>query len=142
MRRPRFLIESSKDLKPDYVESSAQTLILMSQILSTIAAGSPVNGSVASISGPPAFTPTSSAIAVNILWFLALSFSVAVSLISLLAREWLASFTTGMAGGDLRAGRVRQQRWDGIKRWRMRGILHILPFMIHASVCESDFNLK
>lgn len=128
-----FVLESSKDLKPDYTQSSAQTLLLVSQSLSAIASGSPINDSTAT-SGTPAFKPSSSAVVVNALLFMSLSLSVAVSLIAILAKEWCYSFMAGRVGSMLKQGRLRQQRWDGIEQWKMREILNVLPLLMHTAL--------
>lgn len=135
--RCRFVIESSKDLKPDYTESSAKSLLLMSQTLSAISRGSPVNESITPNQELVNFTPTAIAVAVNALWFLSLSLSVAVSFIAILAKEWCYSFMAGRVGTMLRQARLRQQRWDGIEKWKMKEILYVLPLLMHTALCES-----
>lgn len=138
----RFVIESSKDLKPDYSKTSAETLLLMSQILSGIARASPANESITITAESAEFTPEGPAVIVNTLWFLSLSLSVGVSLISILAKEWCYSFLAGRVGTTLRQARLRQQRWDGIQRWRMTGILYLLPLLMHISLRELIWRIR
>ncbi|KAF8594731.1 hypothetical protein BDV93DRAFT_405098, partial [Ceratobasidium sp. AG-I] len=80
------------------------------------------------------FTPSRAAICVNVLWFLSLSISVAVSLVAMLAKEWCYSFMHGRTGHPCLQARRRQQHWDGLVRWRMRELLVLLPSLIHLAL--------
>ncbi|KAL5637407.1 hypothetical protein ACGC1H_003987 [Rhizoctonia solani] len=82
----------------------------------------------------PVFKASAKAICVNVLWFLSLSLSVAVSLISMLAKEWCLEFMAGRTGPPGAQARRRQQRWDGLVRWRMKEVIVILPSLIHLSL--------
>ncbi|CUA67280.1 hypothetical protein RSOLAG22IIIB_13359 [Rhizoctonia solani] len=118
-----FVIESYKNLKQDPADASAQTLLVISQTLSSlvntsqIASSPPVTNEQATVS---AFQPSPSAICVNILWFLSLSLSVAASLISMLAKEWCLEFMSGRTGPPRAQARRRQRRWDGLESWIMK----------------------
>ncbi|CAE6451178.1 unnamed protein product [Rhizoctonia solani] len=131
-----FVIESYKSLKQDPADLSAQTLRSISQTLAAIANGS----QVPSIPSPETeinatdFSVTWSAICVNVLWFLSLSLSVAVSLISMLAKEWCLKFMSGRTGPPGAQARRRQQRWEKLVSWRMEEVLMILPSLIHLSL--------
>ncbi|KAG8709839.1 hypothetical protein FRC11_005170 [Ceratobasidium sp. 423] len=130
-----FVIESYKNLKPDPADVSAQTLLVMSQTLWSLANGSqPTNPSPPPGMEAPPFKASPSAICVNVLWFLSLSLSVAVSLISMLAKEWCLEFMSGRTGPFGAQARRRQQRWDGIVEWRMKEVIIMLPSLIHLSL--------
>ncbi|CAE6453666.1 unnamed protein product [Rhizoctonia solani] len=130
-----FVIESYKNLKPDPADVSAQTLLVISQTLLTIANGSqPTSPSPIPGVEAPLFKASASAICVNVLWFLSLSLSVAVSLISMLAKEWCLEFMAGRTGPFGAQARRRQQRWDGIVEWRMKEVIVMLPSLIHLSL--------
>ncbi|CUA70742.1 hypothetical protein RSOLAG22IIIB_09070 [Rhizoctonia solani] len=131
----RFVIESYKNLKPDPADISSQTLLTISQTLMFISNGSqPANFTPSSEAEAPAFRASAKAICVNVLWFLSLSLSVAVSLISMLAKEWCLEFMAGRTGPPGAQARRRQQRWDGLVRWRMKEVIVILPSLIHLSL--------
>lgn len=132
----RFVIESSKDLKPDYTEISAQALLVVSQTLLTMSTNVLINSSTSVSTEPPVFTPARSVVIVNTLWFLSLSLSVAVSLIAILAKEWCYSFMAGRTGTILKQARLRQQRWDGVERWKMKEVLNVLPLLMHTALRE------
>ncbi|CAE6456626.1 unnamed protein product [Rhizoctonia solani] len=132
-----FVIESYKNLKPDPADISAQTLLTISQTLAAIANGSRPTGAQSSPDtqvGDPPFSASSSAICVNVLWFLSLSLSVAVSLISMLAKEWCLKFMSGRTGPPGLQARRRQLRWEKLVSWKMEEVLMILPSIIHLSL--------
>ncbi|CAE7086765.1 unnamed protein product [Rhizoctonia solani] len=130
-----FVIESYKSLKQDPADVSSQTLLTISQTLVFIANGSqPLNALPNSETGVPAFEASAKDICVNVLWFLSLSLSVAVSLISMLAKEWCLEYMAGRTGPAGAQARRRQQRWDGLVNWRMRELIMLLPSLIHMSL--------
>ncbi|KAG8721274.1 hypothetical protein FRC09_008152 [Ceratobasidium sp. 395] len=131
-----FVIESLSDLKPDPAESSAETLRLMSHTLAAIANGQTVITPAANTSDNHTFSPSKTAVLVNLLWLLSLSLSIAVSLIAMLAKEWCYKFLASRAGPAYEQARRRQLKWNGMERWKMKNILTYLPGMMHAALCE------
>ncbi|CAE6449334.1 unnamed protein product [Rhizoctonia solani] len=125
-----FVIESSKDLKPDYSELSTRALLTLSQALLSPGTGSP--GVVPT--DIPEFVPTTAVVMVNTLWFLSLGLSIAVTLIAILAKEWCYSFMSRRTGAKLAQGRLRQKRWDGIRYWKMEEIISTLPLLMHIAL--------
>ncbi|KAF8750137.1 hypothetical protein RHS01_09503 [Rhizoctonia solani] len=126
-----FILESTKDLKPDYAEVSAHTL---AAILAAVSSGALANSSDIPTMDQSDFSPSFAAIQVNILWFTSLSLSVAVALITIVAKDWCYQFMATRTGPALIQGRRRQLRWEGIEQWRMREILNVLPLMMHAAL--------
>lgn len=133
----RFVIESSKNLQQDQAQSSAESLTIISQTLLLMLNSSEM-APMSSISRPDGakFQPSRSALCVNVLWFLSLSISVSVSLVAMLAKEWCYSFMSGRTGQPYLQARRRQQRWDGLVRWRMGELLIFLPTLIHLALCK------
>ncbi|CAE6364835.1 unnamed protein product [Rhizoctonia solani] len=130
-----FVIESYKNLKPDPADVSAQTLLVISQTLSSLAnASQPATSTPVPSEEAAPFQASASAICVNVLWFLSLSLSVAVSLISMLAKEWCLEFMSGRTGPPGAQARRRQRRWDGLESWKMKELLTVLPSLIHLSL--------
>ncbi|CAE6420771.1 unnamed protein product [Rhizoctonia solani] len=129
-----FVIESSKDLRPDYAEISARALLDISKALTSPETVPSNNEPSVSQAHPLDFTPTHAAIMVNTLWFLSLGLSIAVTLVAILAKEWCYSFMTRRTGAKLTQGRLRQKRWDGIKSWKMEEIIFMLPFLMHIAL--------
>ncbi|KAG9124413.1 hypothetical protein FRC07_011712 [Ceratobasidium sp. 392] len=130
--RTRFIIESAKDLKPDYAESSAKTQIYITKMLAAIANGEPVP--------PPMeeeeFSPSLVAVAVNFLWFLSLSLSLVISLIAMLSKDWCYKFMSGRSGQTYEQAQLRQQKWNGIERWRMTEGMDYMPAGMHLALCK------
>ncbi|KAF8758873.1 hypothetical protein RHS01_02273 [Rhizoctonia solani] len=60
--------------------------------------------------------------------------SVAVTLTSMLAKEWCLNFMLGRTGPPGARARERQQRWDGIVCWKMEEVVMLLPSLIHMSL--------
>ncbi|CUA67976.1 Isoleucine--tRNA ligase [Rhizoctonia solani] len=130
-----FVIESYKNLKPDPADASSQTLLIISQTLMIIANGSqPSSASPTSVAETTGFEASAKDICVNVLWFLSLSLSVAVSLISMLAKEWCLEFMSGRTGPPGPQACRRQQRWDGLVKWKMKEVILMLPSLIHVSL--------
>ncbi|KAG8732619.1 hypothetical protein FRC10_000812 [Ceratobasidium sp. 414] len=131
---PRFVLVSITDLKPDYTQSSAQTLLVISQMLS--AQANPQNASLIAPSplDTPSFSPSSTALLVNSLWMLSLALSVAVSLIAMLAKDWCYKFMSSRSGPAYEQARRRQRKWNGIEKWGMNEVLTYLPGMLHLAL--------
>ncbi|KAF8744447.1 hypothetical protein RHS02_01612, partial [Rhizoctonia solani] len=132
-----FVIESYKNLKKDPEDSSAQILLFMSQLLATMTNGSQELGVQLSNNiqlKQRGSSPCRLDICVNFLWFLSLSLSVAVTLTSMLAKEWCLTFMLGRTGPPGARARERQQRWDGIVCWKMEEVVMLLPSLIHMSL--------
>ncbi|QRV97738.1 transmembrane protein [Ceratobasidium sp. AG-Ba] len=129
-----FIIESLGDLKPDPVESSAKTLEAISQKMDAIISGQQSASSPAHNSDFTGFTPSYSAILVNILWLVSLSLSIAVSLIAMLAKEWCHKFMLNRTGETYHQARKRQQKWNGIEKWKMQEVLQHLPGLMHSAL--------
>ncbi|CAE6434223.1 unnamed protein product [Rhizoctonia solani] len=130
-----FVIESYKNLKQDPADVSAQALLVISQTLSSLTnAPQPAASTPIPFEEAAPFRAAPSAIFVNVLWFLSLSLSVAVSLISMLAKEWCLEFMSGRIGPPGAQARRRQRRWDALESWRMKEVLTMLPSLIHLSL--------
>ncbi|CDO76578.1 hypothetical protein BN946_scf184950.g4 [Trametes cinnabarina] len=76
----------------------------------------------------------SSAVAINALWFSALICSVAAASISILVRQWLNQYTSGLTGVSPGIARLRQLRRDGLKKWKIAEIMMLLPILLQGAV--------
>ncbi|KAG8687631.1 hypothetical protein FRC11_006877 [Ceratobasidium sp. 423] len=129
-----FVIESSKSLKVDATETSARRLDQITSILLVIAnASSPSELNSNQVFAPEPFFPRPIDLCVNILWFFSLILSAAVSLVAILAKEWCYLFMSGRIGDPWSQTKRRQQRWEGIEKWRMEQVIMILPSFIHLA---------
>ncbi|KAI9433333.1 hypothetical protein H4582DRAFT_1988573 [Lactarius indigo] len=129
-----FTIESHKQLSSD---PSAATVQLLGQISLQISALS--NGT--QIPTPPPFSdasfrPTSSAIRVNILWFLSLILSLISALAATLMQQWarrylqLAQSQTALH----KRARTRAYLFEGVQAFRLSQAVEVVPAILHVSV--------
>ncbi|CUA74777.1 hypothetical protein RSOLAG22IIIB_11466 [Rhizoctonia solani] len=130
-----FLIESSQKLQEDPADVTARTLLIISQSLSVL-----INTTQPVIMEPPSsaiadtFSPSRIMVAVNTLWYLSLSLSVATSLLAMLAKDWCHSFMAGRTGHPYDQTVRRQQKWMLIETWKMQELIMVLPSLIHLSL--------
>ncbi|KAG8685975.1 hypothetical protein FRC09_014432, partial [Ceratobasidium sp. 395] len=82
-----------------------------------------------------AFQPTTTAVAINLVWFLSLSLSILVALVAMLVKQWGESYQSGrgLAPPCVQA-RVRQSRFDKLIEWRTEDIVLILPVVMHIAL--------
>ncbi|KAF8595226.1 hypothetical protein BDV93DRAFT_501423 [Ceratobasidium sp. AG-I] len=130
-----FVLESSKDLKPDPAESAAATLLIMSQTLLAISNQS-IQAPTITVSDTSTFIAPKSAVVVNILWFMSLILSISVTLVAMLAKEWSHLFMAGRTGLPQEQARRRQNRFDAMNDWKMAGVITALPTLMHLALCE------
>ncbi|CAE6357673.1 unnamed protein product [Rhizoctonia solani] len=129
-----FVIESSKSLKEDPPERSADRMDQIVDILLVIANfSSPSQLNVTQITNPKPFSPRRIDLCVNALWFFSLILSASVSLIAMLAKEWCYLFMSGRIGDPWSQTKRRQQRWKGIRKWKMERVVMFLPSLIHLA---------
>ncbi|CAE7188373.1 unnamed protein product, partial [Rhizoctonia solani] len=85
-----FIIESSKKLAQDPINTSADSLALISQTLLAIASNTIVENlpALPGGNGTLVFVPSRADIIVNALWYTSLALSLATSFIAMLAKEW------------------------------------------------------
>ncbi|KAG8779743.1 hypothetical protein FRC12_023871 [Ceratobasidium sp. 428] len=129
-----FVIESSKSLQPDPAVTSANTLTTISRTLFLIANNQPGFSLNLIAPEPESFVAPISAVCVNALWFLSLSLSVSVSLVAMLAKEWTRGYVAELTGQPYQQARKRQQRWDGLKEWRVPEVVTFLPSLLHLAL--------
>ena len=129
-----FLVESYKQLQPS---SSDTVILLLSQISQQLAALS--SGSSITIpSGLPGqnFQPSTSAIRVNILWFVSLVLSLTCALLATLMQQWVRRYlqTTQRWYAPYKRARIRTFFAEGIERFSLPAAVEALPALLHVSV--------
>ncbi|KAI0266165.1 hypothetical protein BC834DRAFT_824026, partial [Gloeopeniophorella convolvens] len=123
-----FLVESYQQLSPD---SGNQTVTLLAQISQQL------NGT--ELPGLPtadSFTPTASAVRVNVVWFLSLVLSLACALSATLMQQWSRRYQqlTQRRGTPHKRGRVRAYLFGGIQRSRLVFVVDVMTAILHAAV--------
>ncbi|QRV85773.1 transmembrane protein [Ceratobasidium sp. AG-Ba] len=129
-----LVLESAKQLQPDPVESSAQTLLAISHILVALSNGEKVQNATDPDVSSLGFSPSPIIIVVNTLWFLSLGLSVAVSLVAMLSKSWCNAFMANRNGPKYDQGRRRQRKWTGIESWGMESVFVYLPTLMHTAL--------
>ncbi|GJJ14913.1 hypothetical protein Clacol_009183 [Clathrus columnatus] len=71
---------------------------------------------------------------INALWFTSLTISLLVSAVAILVKQWVHAYHSGLYGNPRSYGRLRQFRYDGIKKWRISGIIRALPSLMYLAV--------
>ena len=129
-----FIIESYKQLQPS---SSDTVILLLAQISQQLAALS----SGASISIPPglpgqAFRPSTSAIRVNILWFISLVLSLTCALLATLMQQWVRRYLRASQRwyAPYKRARIRAFFAEGVERFGLPVAVEALPAILHVSV--------
>ncbi|KAG8693616.1 hypothetical protein FRC08_009009 [Ceratobasidium sp. 394] len=128
-----FILDSLKYLRPDQADHTTHTLLVISQTLIAMSNQSTLTP-VAADAYPPKFTPPRYAVLINTLWFLSLMLGITVTLIAILAKEWCHVYMAGRTGPMHEQARRRQQRFDGLRTWRMVGLIAFLPTLMHIAL--------
>ncbi|KAJ6568965.1 hypothetical protein B0H19DRAFT_1065746 [Mycena capillaripes] len=126
-----FLIESYKTLVPDSGDTS---VFLLTQISKQFAASA--NGTLFPFPPPPTFTPSTSSLICNALWFISLGLSLTCALVATLLEQWARDF---LHKADMRSATVIRARafsflYYGLKRFKMHIVVEIIPLLLHASL--------
>ncbi|KAJ6535726.1 hypothetical protein B0H19DRAFT_963707, partial [Mycena capillaripes] len=126
-----FLIESYRTLTPD---SGEMTVVLLGQISQQLAASA--NGTTYLPPMYTSFTPPSTAVVCNVLWFISLGLSLGCALIATLVEQWARDF---LHRADRHAAPVVRARifsylYYGLKRFEMHTMVEVIPLLLHASL--------
>ncbi|KAF4604156.1 hypothetical protein EYR40_001339 [Pleurotus pulmonarius] len=123
-----FAVESFQMLSvdPQDVTNSLLESILAAQTLSVANRTSPIPEDTA-------FTPSSSAIWVNALWFTSLTCSLGIAAVGMLVKQWLSAYLAGLPAAPHLRAHTRQHRLDTLHAWQTHHIINCLPLAL--SLC-------
>ncbi|KAJ7153306.1 hypothetical protein C8R46DRAFT_912628, partial [Mycena filopes] len=126
-----FLIESYKTLNPDQGDT---TIRLLSQISDQLAASA--SGTTFDIQPPGAFTPSTSALVCNTLWFLSLGLSLTCALVATLLEQWARDFIhrSEIRSAPLIRARIFSFLHYGLKRFSMHIVVEIILLLLHTAL--------
>jgi len=84
----------------------------------------------------PIFSPPTSAIVCNILWFLSLGFSLACALSATLVEQWTRHYIQACNSKPAPQDRARISIYlfQGIKQYRMAAVVEAIPMLLHISL--------
>ncbi|KAJ7836278.1 hypothetical protein B0H14DRAFT_2184072, partial [Mycena olivaceomarginata] len=125
-----FLIESYKTLSPDSGEQTVRLLAQISQQLSS------PNGTLFPTTQPASFTPSTTSLVCNALWFVSLGLSLNCALIATLLEQWARDFLhrADMRSAPLIRARIYSYLYYGMKRFNVHAVVDIIPLLLHTSL--------
>ncbi|CCA68529.1 hypothetical protein PIIN_02393 [Serendipita indica DSM 11827] len=88
------------------------------------------------VSSPNEFTPPQYAVRVNAFFFASLFTALLSALAAMLLKQWISYYTQGLkriSSKQIRA-RTRQFRYEAIRRWKLRGLVMLVPSILHLSL--------
>ncbi|KAK0195903.1 hypothetical protein F5146DRAFT_895036, partial [Armillaria mellea] len=130
-----FVTQTYQNLQADYGQVSASLLFEMVLIQRAIANGSSLDNVPASSLNPyTQFTPVTTDVWVNGLWFTSLSLSLATALVAVLVKQWLHHYLALPSGTPRDRSHVRQYRYGGFQKWHVLVIVGILPVLMHLAL--------
>ncbi|KAK0196039.1 hypothetical protein F5146DRAFT_315306 [Armillaria mellea] len=130
-----FVSQTSQNLQADYAQVSASLLFEMVLIQRAIANGSSLATVPASSLNPYAtFTPATTDVWVNGLWFTSLSLSLATALVAVLVKQWLHHYLALPSGMPQERSHIRQYRYGGFQKWHVLVIVGLLPVLMHLAL--------
>ncbi|PPQ91271.1 hypothetical protein CVT25_006214 [Psilocybe cyanescens] len=124
-----FVIESYRTLQRD---PNVDMVILLSHIASRL--DNPVNVTGSPFSLPTSFSPASSAVRVNVFWFLSLILSLTTVLVGIISLQWLREHQSypGRSARDTLA--IYRMRAEGLERWHVWKIFTALPLLLQTAL--------
>ncbi|KAF8585030.1 hypothetical protein K439DRAFT_1410374, partial [Ramaria rubella] len=127
-----FIIEFYRQLQPDTQSASLVLLTNMAMVLQCIANGT-------TCTNLPTLPPNDFQVPekfqwINALWFTSLTLSLSVSAMAILVKQWIHAYYSGLTGLPKTYARIRQFRYNGIKKWHMSGIINALPSVMYLAV--------
>ena len=73
------------------------------------------------------------AVWLNALWFASLICSLSAASIGIMVKQWLNEYSTGLSGKSRQIARLRQLRLNGLRRWRVKEIVVVLPVLLQTA---------
>ncbi|KAK0493146.1 hypothetical protein EDD18DRAFT_1045538, partial [Armillaria luteobubalina] len=130
-----FVAQTSQSLQADYAQVSASLLFEVVLIQRAITNGSSLdNVPVSTLNPYTKFTPATTDVWVNGLWFTSLSFSLATALVAVLVKQWLHHYIDLPSGMPQERSLVRQFRYGGFLKWHVLVIVGLLPVLMHLAL--------
>ncbi|PBK78479.1 hypothetical protein ARMSODRAFT_42546 [Armillaria solidipes] len=130
-----FVVQTSQSLQADYSEMSANLLFELINIQRAIASGASLDTVAPSPLNPNiTFIASATSVWVNGLWFTSLALSLTTALVSVLVKQWLHHYMALPSGTPRERSLLRQFRFAGLQKWRVLGIIGLLPVLMHIAL--------
>jgi hypothetical protein len=117
-----------KRLEPDPAEQ--QTLLL----LELIAVQRGLTGKNLMEESINDFHPSSRNIAINVLWVASLILTLTLAIILMLLKQWVRHSSIELPLEIDRRERIRQFRFNGFSKWRLKTMMTYSPFLLHLAL--------
>ncbi|KAJ6503765.1 hypothetical protein C8R45DRAFT_1070321 [Mycena sanguinolenta] len=121
-----FLIESYKTLNAD------PTVQLLTQISIQLSGSS----NCSAVPPLPAYSPPTSALVCNGLWFTSLGLSLSCALVATLLEQWARDYIhrSEMKSSPLKRARIFSFLYYGLRRFSLHAVVDIVPLLLHAAL--------
>ncbi|KAF5367933.1 hypothetical protein D9758_004340 [Tetrapyrgos nigripes] len=127
-----FTVESYQWLQQDPTETNTQLLYQISLQLANLSQSSSI---LPNNPSQEPFTPTSSSIRINILWFLSLILALSSALLSILCKQWLREYCRDThTKTQMQALVLRQLRYTSFQKWHVRTFITCLPLLLELAL--------
>ncbi|KAJ2915905.1 hypothetical protein MD484_g4512, partial [Candolleomyces efflorescens] len=128
-----FVVEAYKLLQVDHQEVASAVLFGIHQQLDNIIRQNITAPSL--VSNPtPHFTPSKTAVAINICFFLSLTLSLSTVSVGILCLQWLREYRREPEVSPQQMIAIRYFRLRGIEKWRMKEIVGLLPVALQLAL--------
>ena len=127
---------ASQGLQQNSQDTSAFYLAHIYQVTAAGGSTSPVLPLPPNLSDPFTFTPSSSVICVNVLWFMSLIISLTCALLATLLQQWARRYLrlTETQYSLHKRARIRAFFAEGLEKWSFPWVVEALPGLLHLSV--------
>ncbi|KAJ3524923.1 hypothetical protein NM688_g8480 [Phlebia brevispora] len=131
-----FLAQTYQLLQPDNSQLTVDLLSDISLQLRSFRISPPFINATLPDSTPAAPGVSSHAVAINIVWFLSLTFSLASALFGLLVKQWLREYMKwdNVLAPPRENVLIRQVRLEAWEKWRVSAIIHSIPALLEVAV--------
>ncbi|KAL1733732.1 hypothetical protein EV714DRAFT_281496 [Schizophyllum commune] len=128
-----FVAQSSQALSPDYAQITASLMYELVQIQRAATSGTPPDVTMSPLSFGSITTETTD-LWVNGLWLTSLTFALLTALVSVLAKQWIQHYISLSGGSPRNRAHLRQYRFEGFERWKVRAIIGFLPVLLTVAL--------
>ncbi|KAA1466001.1 hypothetical protein DENSPDRAFT_855845 [Dentipellis sp. KUC8613] len=130
-----FVVQTSQALQPDYAMVSASLLTELVGLQRAASQGISFDSvPVSQVNSTSPFKAAANDRWVNGLWFTSLAFSLGTALVSVLVKQWLQNYVAAVSGSASTRVQIRQFRFYGLEKWHLRGIIGMLPALMHIAL--------
>ncbi|KAH9849593.1 hypothetical protein C2E23DRAFT_888082 [Lenzites betulinus] len=132
-----FNVEVYTMLQPQPEDMMVATLMQISTQLNSFVVNSNFVNSTQPMDSKALYRPFKAdavAIRLNIAWFLALVCGLLSASLGLLVKQWLREYLSGSSNVSRESMRIRQLRYESLRRWRVPEIILFLPILLQVGL--------